>query len=129
MDRFKYVNDTLGHPIGDKLLKQVSRRLKKCLGDHNMLARLGGDEFAVVLPNIRNTNQVIEHAKTIIESLEDPFHIDEYKLFITTSIGISIFPNDGEDFRYTLKACGFGSLQSKRQREKTLIKSLPLLWM
>ena len=97
LDRFKYVNDTLGHPVGDKLLKQISTRLKEILGKNDLLARLGGDEFAILLPNVLNINQIIECSKEIIKSLEDPFFIQNYELFITASIGISIFPNDGED--------------------------------
>ena len=110
LDRFKYINDSLGHSIGDKLLKQVSKRLKNCLRADDVLARDGGDEFAILLPNTGNTNQVIEYAKTIIESLEEPFHIEKYELFITASIGISIFPNDGEDSETLMKACRFSSL-------------------
>jgi len=97
LDRFKYVNDTLGHFIGDKLLQKVSKRLKACLGKDDILVRFGGDEFGVILPNGGYTNQVIEYAETMIASLEQPFHIEKYELFITASIGISIFPNDGED--------------------------------
>ena len=119
LDRFKYVNDTLGHPIGDTLLKQIAKRLKRLLGEQNVLARMAGDEFAVLLPNIRNASQVIEHSKKIIESLEDPFLIDEYKLFITTSIGISIFPQDGGDSQTLLKHADSALYKAKEKGKNT----------
>ena len=119
LDRFKYVNDTLGHSIGDKLLKKISNKIKQCLGDDDVLARLGGDEFAILLPNIRNTNQVIEYAKTIIESLEEPFHIEKYELFITASIGISIFPNDGEDSETLIKHADSALYKAKEKGKNT----------
>ncbi|MEH7255301.1 EAL domain-containing protein, partial [Neobacillus niacini] len=97
LDRFKYINDTLGHSVGDLLLKKISTRIKELLGENDVLARLGGDEFAVLLPNINDINRVIEYSKNMIKSLEDPFFIQKYELFITASIGISIFPNDGRD--------------------------------
>lgn len=97
LDRFKYVNDTLGHFTGNELLQKVSKRLYDCLGEDDILVRFGGDEFGIILPNIGSTNQVIKYAETLIASLEEPFYIDKYKLYITASIGISIFPNDGED--------------------------------
>jgi len=85
LDRFKYVNDTLGHSVGNELLKAISKRLSICLGNDGVLARLGGDEFAILLPNIGDVNRVIEYAKTMIESLEDPFYIEKYELFVTAS--------------------------------------------
>ncbi|TQR20348.1 EAL domain-containing protein [Psychrobacillus vulpis] len=102
LDRFKYINDTLGHFLGDKLLVQIAKRLRKCLGEDVILARLGGDEFGVLLPNFY-MHQVIERSKTIIDALEGPFLIEGYHLFITTSIGISIYPNDGEDSHTLMK--------------------------
>ncbi|MEH7180171.1 sensor domain-containing protein [Neobacillus vireti] len=119
LDRFKYVNDTLGHSIGDKLLKEVSERLKMCLRDDDVLARLGGDEFVVLLPNTGNTNQVVEYAKTIIESLEEPFHIEEYELFITASIGISTFPDDGEDAETLIKHADSALYKAKAKGKNT----------
>lgn len=103
LDRFKYINDTLNHSVGDQLLKQISKRLEMCLDEKNTLARLSGDEFAVLVPNISSTNQIINLSKTIIQSLEDPFFIDDYNLYVTMSIGISIFPNDGEDVHTLMK--------------------------
>ncbi len=119
LDRFKYVNDTFGHSLGDKLLKQVSTRLHNCLGGHDVLARLGGDEFGVLLPNILNTQQVIELAVTMIKSLEEPFHIEKYELFITASIGISIFPNDGEDRETILKHADSALYKAKERGKNT----------
>jgi diguanylate cyclase (GGDEF)-like protein/PAS domain S-box-containing protein len=119
LDRFKYVNDTLGHPVGDKLLKQISVRLKKNLGDRGTLSRQGGDEFLFLLPNIVNTNQVVEYAKTLIESLEESFHIEKYELFITASIGISIFPNDGEDSETIIKHADSALYKAKDKGKNT----------
>ncbi|WP_170289680.1 EAL domain-containing protein [Cytobacillus depressus] len=113
LDRFKYINDTLGHFVGDKLLIQISKRLKICLGERNLLARLGGDEFSVLIPDLKSADQVIDLAKTIIESLEDPFFIEGYQLFITTSIGISIYPTDGEDIHTLLKNADSALYKSK----------------
>lgn len=96
LDRFKYINDTLGHTLGDKLLIQIANRLKHCLGENAILARLGGDEFGVLLTNFY-TQQAKERSKSIIEALDQPFLIENYNLFVTTSIGISIYPHDGED--------------------------------
>ncbi|MFJ8066966.1 EAL domain-containing protein [Psychrobacillus sp. NPDC096426] len=96
LDRFKYINDTLGHTLGDKLLIQIANRLKSCLGENAVIARLGGDEFGVLLTNFY-TQQAEERSKNIIESLDKPFLVENYNLFVTTSIGISIFPNDGGD--------------------------------
>ncbi|WP_185907978.1 sensor domain-containing protein [Psychrobacillus soli] len=96
LDRFKYINDTLGHTLGDKLLIQIANRLKFSLGDNAVLARLGGDEFGVLLTNFY-TQQAKERSLNIIESLDKPFLVENYNLFVTTSIGISIYPHDGTD--------------------------------
>ncbi|WP_052106362.1 EAL domain-containing protein [Neobacillus niacini] len=96
LDRFKFVNDTLGHSVGDELLKKVSNRLSKHLRPHNHLARLGGDEFAIILHDMDHPNESITIASNIIEDIEKQFTINEYDLHITTSIGIGIFPQDGQ---------------------------------
>ncbi|MDR7079505.1 diguanylate cyclase (GGDEF)-like protein/PAS domain S-box-containing protein [Neobacillus niacini] len=119
LDRFKYVNDTLGHSIGDKLLKKVSERLNMYLRDDDVLARIGGDEFVALLPNTGNTNQVVEYAQTIIESLEEPFHIENYELFITASIGISTFPYDGEDAETLIKHADSALYKAKAKGKNT----------
>ncbi|QJR80375.1 EAL domain-containing protein [Alteromonas pelagimontana] len=102
LDDFKAINDTLGHNIGDLLLKQVTKRLQKCIRDTDVLARMGGDEFVAVLC----ANEVVEIdevAKRIIKMINAPFEINEHTLFVSASVGISIFPEDGEDNFVLLK--------------------------
>ncbi|WP_342433232.1 EAL domain-containing protein [Neobacillus sp. FSL H8-0543] len=119
LDRFKYINDTLGHPIGDKLLKQISLRLKGLIRDHDVLARLGGDEFALILPNISSVDRIIDFSKEIIKSLEDPLPVEDYELFITASIGISVFPNDGEDVETIIKHADSALYKAKDKGKNT----------
>lgn len=95
LDRFKFVNDTLGHSVGDELLKEVSNRLRKHLRPHDHVARLGGDEFAIILNQMDQPNESITIASSIIKDIEKQFTINEYDLHITTSIGIGFFPQDG----------------------------------
>ncbi|WP_290443457.1 EAL domain-containing protein [Sporolactobacillus kofuensis] len=97
MDQFKHINDTLGHPIGDQLLIQFSNRLSDLLDEDHFIARLSGDEFLVLVPNIVNLDQVIHLSNKIINTSEVPFLIEDYRLFVNISIGISIYPNDGDD--------------------------------
>ncbi len=96
LDRFKWVNDTLGHTMGDRLLQAVGQRLENCLRKGDTLARFGGDEFALVLPQIQNHGDAVTIAEKILDALKEPFEVDEHELFITCSIGISIYPEAGE---------------------------------
>lgn len=96
MDRFKYINDSLGHLIGDKVLQEVAVRLKASVRETDLIARVGGDEFNIVMPNT-NRESALELAENILESFKRPLIIDQYELFITSCIGMSIFPFDGED--------------------------------
>jgi diguanylate cyclase (GGDEF)-like protein len=98
LDRFKVINDTLGHAVGDELLLAVAQRLKECCRrDRDMLARRGGDEFIILLPDIDTTQEAVRIAQKIIDVFAQPFVLPEHELYITTCIGISIFPNDGAD--------------------------------
>ncbi|MDF2720809.1 MAG: domain S-box/diguanylate cyclase protein [Paenibacillus sp.] len=96
MDRFKYVNDSLGHLMGDRLLQDIAARLKVCAREGDFVARIGGDEFNIILPDT-NREQAIEMAEQILEAFRHPFYMDSYEILITTSIGISVFPYDGEE--------------------------------
>jgi diguanylate cyclase (GGDEF)-like protein/PAS domain S-box-containing protein len=95
LDRFKRVNDSFGHGIGDTVLKQVSVRLSRCLRDSDSLARLGGDEFTVMLPEVPNAQLAGEVAERILSELSQPFIDGDKELHVSASIGISLFPRDG----------------------------------
>ncbi|HEX9875754.1 MAG TPA: EAL domain-containing protein [Gammaproteobacteria bacterium] len=97
LDRFKAVNDTLGHHAGDALLKLVVDRLKGCVRNGDLLARLGGDEFAVMLEDIDGPLALETAAQNILSALEKPFDVGPHQVSITTSVGITIFPNDSND--------------------------------
>ncbi len=97
LDRFKNINDTLGHATGDQLLKEVSERLLLCIRDGDTISRVGGDEFVIVLVNVAAANDVPVIAKRILDSLSQPFSFSAVELFVTASIGISLFPDDAEN--------------------------------
>ena len=95
LDLFKNVNDTLGHPAGDKLLKMVTARLRGCIGEHDTVARMGGDEFAIVQTGITQPVQATTLTLRIIDALSEPYEIEGQQVIIGTSVGIAIGPADG----------------------------------
>src|SRR6185503_3703598 len=97
LDRFKTINDSLGHAVGDVLLKEVSRRLVEQLRTGDTICRIGGDEFVLVLPQIKRTSDVAQVAQKVIEQLSLPLMVEERELVVTPSIGIVVFPEDGRD--------------------------------
>ena len=96
LDRFKHVNDTLGHPAGDALLKQVAERLVKVVGDREKIGRLGGDEFQVILQDVDDRGTLGDMAEKIIKSLSHPYSVDGSRCIIGASIGIAVSPFDGQ---------------------------------
>ena len=103
LDRFKNVNDTLGHMVGDKLLQAVAERLKKCLREGDTLARIGGDEFTILLPEIHGRQDSELVAQKIINTLKTPFNLVEQEIYVSTSIGIAHYPDDGETIESLLQ--------------------------
>ncbi|WP_251827729.1 GGDEF domain-containing response regulator [Methylovulum psychrotolerans] len=97
LDRFKLINDTLGHRLGDLLLQEVSNRLKATVRPNDILARLGGDEFIMLLSNIHLIDDIARIAQRTIETLTQPFTIEGNDIVVTASIGISVYPEDGND--------------------------------
>jgi diguanylate cyclase (GGDEF)-like protein/PAS domain S-box-containing protein len=97
LDGFKRINDTFGHLIGDELLLEISSRLKRCVDKQDLVARFDGDEFSVLIRNIESADHPIALAKKILASLEEPYFIKEYELYITTSIGIVISADGNND--------------------------------
>jgi diguanylate cyclase (GGDEF)-like protein/PAS domain S-box-containing protein len=103
LDRFKVINDTLGHHIGDAMLIEISKRLKNIEKSTDTVARIGGDEFVMILDHIQTIEEVEEVAKKILISVREPIHIEDYHLNTTASIGIALYPTDGEDKNEIIK--------------------------
>jgi diguanylate cyclase (GGDEF)-like protein/PAS domain S-box-containing protein len=97
LDRFKLINDTLGHDVGDKMLKEIALRLKNCVRQDDTIARIGGDEFVALLPGLVHEENVVQVASKILEAIRQPILIDNHELYLTISIGIAIYPEDGEN--------------------------------
>jgi diguanylate cyclase (GGDEF)-like protein/PAS domain S-box-containing protein len=119
LDRFKNVNDTLGHHVGDALLEEVASRLQKTLRVTDTVARLGGDEFTVLLQDLTDDISPLIIAENIIAELEKPFHIDGHEIFTGTSIGITLAPNDGDDAHTLLKNADMAMYKAKEQGRNT----------
>ncbi|UAB79458.1 EAL domain-containing protein [Erythrobacter sp. SCSIO 43205] len=147
LDRFKAVNDSLGHITGDKLLAQVSSRLQALTGENAVVGRLGGDEFAVVIRDASNLNYLRGLASRVIETLSEPYHVDNHTLYVGASVGSAIGPRDGRTVEelmrnadlalYRAKDAGGGehcrfepvlhaSAEERRQLESSLRKALGL---
>jgi len=103
MDRFKLINDTLGHHIGDELLIEVAQRLKDCVRESDIVARQGGDEFVVVITNIEDPAMAATVAAKIARKLAAPYRIESHDLYTTPSTGISLYPTDGDDVDALMK--------------------------
>jgi diguanylate cyclase (GGDEF)-like protein/PAS domain S-box-containing protein len=115
LDRFKVINDSLGHNIGDQLLQAVAARVQSCVRESDTVARLGGDEFTLMLPNLVRSEDAAPIAQKILEAVRYPFHIEGREFFITTSIGISLYPEDGTDAETLIKNADTAMYQAKEQ--------------
>ncbi|HVS66492.1 MAG TPA: EAL domain-containing protein [Thermoanaerobaculia bacterium] len=115
LDRFKEINDTLGHEAGDELLRKVARRLRGCLRESDTVARLGGDEFVVLLPELSGTEAAGIVADTILDQLAMPFVLLGQELRITGSLGISVFPDHGADEQTLTKNADIAMYQAKQE--------------
>jgi diguanylate cyclase (GGDEF)-like protein/PAS domain S-box-containing protein len=112
LDRFKNVNDTLGHFIGDRLLEQISFRLQSHTGGEDKIARMGGDEFMVLCPSI-SEKEAVSLARKLIKSMNEPFFIQEYELYVTASIGISFYPEHGDNVVELMKHADVAMYKAK----------------
>ncbi|WP_323016241.1 putative bifunctional diguanylate cyclase/phosphodiesterase [Castellaniella sp.] len=141
LDRFKEINDTLGHAMGDDLLKEAARRLSACVRQSDTVARLGGDEFTVLLDDVREPRDVERLTRSILRTLAEPFRLGVETVFISTSIGVTFFPEDASDAEsllnnadqamYSAKADGrnrsryfTASMQERAQTRMRLVNDL-----
>ena len=113
LDGFKGINDNLGHDIGDMLLKEVATRLKKCVRDTDTVARLGGDEFTVILNGIHSEEDAMHVAQKIIKSINEVFKLGDHDVYVSTSIGISLYPLDGSTSSELMKKADTAMYWSK----------------
>ncbi|MFZ6725317.1 EAL domain-containing protein [Undibacterium sp. MH2W] len=114
LDRFKNVNDTAGHAAGDKLLRDVSTRLSACIRATDLLARLGGDEFVIIAENIADAQYLRDLGERVLAQMRDPFVIEGNEYHLGTSIGISVFPHDGDDAA-TLMRCADSAMYHAKE--------------
>ena len=119
LDRFKSINDALGHGVGDQLLHQVAKRLVNCLRQEDLLVRWGGDEFVLVLSHLTTAEPVMQTCDRILASLRPTFLIDQHRLHIGTSIGVALFPRDGDDPETLLRHADQALYQAKHDGRNT----------
>jgi diguanylate cyclase (GGDEF)-like protein len=113
LDRFKAVNDTLGHPVGDRLLTRVAERLNSIMSDNELCGRLGGDEFAVVIKDATDHNRVSSLARKLIDTLSQPYEVDQHTLYIGASVGTAIGPRDGRAVETLIRSADLALYRSK----------------
>ncbi len=114
LDRFKQINDTLGHAVGDSILIEVAKRLKHLLKNKDIIARYGGDEFVITLTNVKNVKEAAQFAEQIISSIEKPMMINGQEVFISTSIGVSVYPVDGKNTEELINCADRAMTYSKK---------------
>ena len=122
LDHFSRINDTLGHKLGDRLLQLVGRQIKSCCLDvapSASVSRLGGDEFTVIVPDLADPLVAARVARNILDSFNTPFTLDGHEVFVSASIGLAIFPNDGTDLESLLKNADVAMYQAKRSGRNT----------
>jgi diguanylate cyclase (GGDEF)-like protein len=115
LDRFKAVNDTLGHPVGDRLLARVSDRLQSIMTNNEICGRLGGDEFAIVIRDASDSEYVDRFAKQIIDTLSRPYEVDQHTLYIGASVGVAVGPRDGRTVEMLMRSADLALYRSKDQ--------------
>ncbi len=120
LDRFKIVNDTLGHAAGDRLLTQVAAQLRSCLREGDTIGRQGGDEFVVLIEDVSDPQHTTSVAKKILHTLAQPYVLNEQAVHVTASIGISVYPDDGREQETLLKNADIAMYRAKEQGKNNL---------
>jgi diguanylate cyclase (GGDEF)-like protein len=113
LDGFKHINDSLGHPIGDKLLQSIAKRLVNCVRNADTVSRQGGDEFVVLLSEVERSEDTAITARRMLQTVAEAHSIDQHDLHVTTSIGVSVYPDDGLDAETLIKNADTAMYQAK----------------
>lgn len=119
LDGFKQINDSFGHDVGDQVLREIANRLKNCVREEDMVARMGGDEFIIILNKINSMDDASLVAKNIVAEVNRPLQLPQHTLGLSTSVGISIYPNDAETVAGLQKAADFAMYTSKDNGKNT----------
>jgi diguanylate cyclase (GGDEF)-like protein len=114
LDQFKQINDSLGHAAGDELLKEATLRFSQCIRQADILSRVGGDEFVVLLTDLQQRDEIAIVADKLAKTLNVPFILDQSECFVTVSIGVSIFPDDGMDISTLIKNADSAMYNAKK---------------
>lgn len=120
VDHFKRINDTLGHDVGDELLKVLFSRMKDCVREEDTIARLGGDEFAILLNKVNGREGCLKVAENLLKSITKPVQVPGQQLIITTSIGVTLAPQDGTDYAILLKNADMAMYRAKKNGRNTI---------
>jgi diguanylate cyclase (GGDEF)-like protein len=119
LDGFKHVNDSLGHPIGDKLLQSIAKRLVDCVRGSDTVSRQGGDEFVVLLSELEQSEDAAVAARKILHAVLQAHSVDQHDLRVTTTIGVSIYPDDGPDAETLIKNADTAMYQAKENARQS----------
>ncbi len=119
LDSFKHINDSLGHPAGDKLLREMARRITEILRDDDVVCRLGGDEYAILLHDIRHNQDVASVTGKLLDRISEPLNLDGREVVVTASIGIALFPKDGNDGKTLEKNADIALYHAKSEGKNT----------
>lgn len=119
LDDFKNINDVLGHNIGDGILSEIAQRIKEMMRKQDTFSRWGGDEFVILLPNIKRKEDVLKMSKRILSAFEAPFEYNDYKLYVTASIGIAFYPQHGKDANTVFKNADMAMYRAKEKGRNT----------
>lgn len=119
LDGFKQINDSLGHSVGDKLLQSVAKRLLECVRSPDTVVRLGGDEFIVLLQELKNPQDAVSTVARLLKTVAEGYSIDSHQISITTSIGVSVYPGDGQDVETLIKNADTAMYHAKKNGSQT----------
>ena len=119
LDRFKQINDSLGHSMGDTILKVIAGRLEGCLREDDVVARLGGDEFTIIMDSLHNARHATTIAQKVIRAVQRPVRHEEHELYVSASVGISLYPQDGEDAEILLRNADAAMYRAKGEGENS----------
>ena len=120
LDRFNHINDSFGHAFGDRLLIQLARRLRDCCEHHGVISRFGGDEFVIVAAELAEPGDAVEYARHLLEAVEQPFELDDQELYLSGSVGISLYPYDGEDADTLVRNADAAMYRIKKERHEQI---------